>query len=78
MTWRHGSRAASWAPRSWPTLLPRSARRTFREAVGDVDDDTWARSEGWALLLAMVYLANSADHPLLARVGEQVLADLLA
>ena len=59
-------------------LLPDEARATFRSAAGDVDDDTWARARAWALSLALAYLANSADNPTFARLGEQVLAAALA
>jgi aminoglycoside phosphotransferase (APT) family kinase protein len=70
-----GDRATDLAG-AW-SLLPASARATFRAEAGEVDDATWARAEGWALLFAMAYLANSADHPLLARVGRTMLVDLL-
>jgi hypothetical protein len=59
-------------------LFPREARPTFRAAAGNIDDDTWARARGWALSLALAYLASSADNPMFARLGEQVLAAALA
>ncbi len=34
-------------------LLDREGRHAFRAAL-DIDDATWARSRGWALLIAMI------------------------
>lgn len=59
-------------------LFPSEARPTFRAAAGDIDDDTWARACAWALSLALAYLASSADNPMFARLGERVLAEVLA
>jgi aminoglycoside phosphotransferase (APT) family kinase protein len=59
-------------------LFPTGARSTFRSAAGNIDEDTWARARGWALSLALAYLASSADNPMFARLGEQVLAEVLA
>ena len=53
-------------------------RAVFRNAAGGVDDHTWRRSRGWALALALAYLANSADNPLLARIGERTITAVLA
>lgn len=58
-------------------LFPPEVRPMFREAVGGVDDDTWQRAEGWALAMAVTYLANSADHPVIAGIGRRTLAALL-
>ncbi|MEY2447646.1 MAG: hypothetical protein QOH79_1122 [Acidimicrobiaceae bacterium] len=58
-------------------LLPVEARPAFRAAAGAIDDDTWARSRGWALSLGLAYLANSADNPMFARLGEGVLHQVL-
>jgi aminoglycoside phosphotransferase (APT) family kinase protein len=57
-------------------LFPPAARAVFRDAAGDVDDDTWDRAEGWALLMALAYLANSADNPLITAIGHRTLAAL--
>jgi aminoglycoside phosphotransferase (APT) family kinase protein len=59
-------------------LFPVEARPTFRAAAGNVDDDTWTRARGWALSLALAYLANSANNPMFARLGERVLDAVLA
>jgi len=58
-------------------MFTADTRSVFREAAGAVDDDTWLRARGWALALALAYLANSADVPLLARVGQRTIAAVL-
>jgi aminoglycoside phosphotransferase (APT) family kinase protein len=58
-------------------LLPAGVRTAFRAAAGDIDDDTWTRARGWALSLALAYMANSADNPVFAHLGEQVLTAAL-
>jgi aminoglycoside phosphotransferase (APT) family kinase protein len=55
-------------------LLPPSARAALRSAAGDVDDDTWQRARGWALLFGVVISANSADNPAFAQLGARILA----
>jgi aminoglycoside phosphotransferase (APT) family kinase protein len=62
---------------AWMMFPPRE-RDVFRDAAGVVDDHTWRRARGWALALALAYLANSADNPLLARIGERTIAAVLA
>ena len=59
-------------------LLPLDAHATFRAAAGDVDDGTWRRARAWALALAIVCLASSADNPTVAAVGRRGLAGVLA
>ena len=56
-------------------LLPSELRPVFRDAVG-ADDDTWRRAEGWALAMAVAYLANSADNPLISGLGRRTLQNL--
>jgi aminoglycoside phosphotransferase (APT) family kinase protein len=53
-------------------------RETFREACGAPDDNTWRRARGWALNLALAYLAHSADNPLMAGIGRRTLEAVLA
>jgi aminoglycoside phosphotransferase (APT) family kinase protein len=60
------------------SLLPRTEHATFREAVGAVDDDTWARARGWALTHAVACLASSADNPTIAGFSRRGLAAVLA
>ena len=57
-------------------LFPPLLRPTFRETVGGIDDDTWLRAEGWALLMSIAYLANSADNPLMTSIGRTALDEL--
>ncbi len=59
-------------------VFPSQARSAFRAAAGDVDDNTWRRAEGWALALSLAYIANSSDHPAIARIGERTLAAVLS
>jgi aminoglycoside phosphotransferase (APT) family kinase protein len=62
---------------AWMLFHP-AARIAFRDACGEVDDDTWARAQGWALHLALAFLANSADNPIMAAIGRRTLAAVLA
>jgi aminoglycoside phosphotransferase (APT) family kinase protein len=41
-------------------------------------DNTWARARGWALNMALVFLAWSADNPQLHAVGQRTLTAVLA
>jgi len=54
-------------------MFPAEARPVFRTAAGNHDDATWARARAWALSLALAYLARSADNPMFARLGADVL-----
>ena len=53
-------------------------RTAFRAAAGDPDDDTWARARGWAISLAVAYIANSADNPLIAGIGTRTVERVLS
>ena len=59
-------------------LFPPDSRARFRAAAGAVDDDTWARARGWALTLAVTYLAASADDAVIGREARQTIAAVLA
>lgn len=64
-------------------LLPRSSHEAFRAAYaaagrGPIGDALWARGRGWALRLALVFLAWSADNPRLHAVGRRTLDAVLA
>jgi aminoglycoside phosphotransferase (APT) family kinase protein len=59
------------------TLLPGPARRVFKNAA-HVDDDTWARGEGWGLSWSIAVLANSANNPAYADLGRRTLDAVLA
>jgi aminoglycoside phosphotransferase (APT) family kinase protein len=58
-------------------LLPAGARDAFRTAYGRGDDHLWARARGWALALALAFLAHSADNPLLAGIGRRTIDAVL-
>lgn len=56
-------------------LLPQQDRSTFwsayrTNAVHDVDVDLKARARGWALTLATVFLARSANNPIMHQIGK--------
>jgi aminoglycoside phosphotransferase (APT) family kinase protein len=64
-------------------LLPAACHGDFRAAYiaaghGTPADALWARGRGWALYLALVLLAWSADNPRLHDVGRRTLAAVLA
>ncbi len=43
-----------------------------------VDDATWVRARGWALVMATAYLAHSDDDPAFAVLGREAMARVLA
>ena len=64
-------------------LLPAAVHGDFRAAYhaagqGPLTDAVWARGRGWALNLAIVLLAWSADNPQLHAVGRRTLGAVLA
>jgi aminoglycoside phosphotransferase (APT) family kinase protein len=63
-------------------LLPAACHPAFRDAYRaaarhPAGDDMWARARGWALALSLVFLAHSADNPLLAEVGRRAMTAVL-
>jgi len=58
------------------TYLSADSRAAFRSAVA-VDDATWSRGRGWALLFGLRAAAYSADNPVLADIGWRTLAAVL-
>jgi aminoglycoside phosphotransferase (APT) family kinase protein len=53
-------------------LFPEAAHReVFWDAYGQAGADTMTRARGWALSLSVVFLAHSADNPLMASIGER-------
>jgi aminoglycoside phosphotransferase (APT) family kinase protein len=59
-------------------LLPASARRTFRDALG-VDDDTWRRGRGWALSISLIQLPYYQHTNVgLAANSRHVIGEILA
>lgn len=57
-------------------LFDADHRQELFDRVG-VDKATRVRARGWAIHLSLAYLANSADHPLLAGVGRSMLAAVI-
>jgi aminoglycoside phosphotransferase (APT) family kinase protein len=54
------------------SVIPAVARDTFWAAYGDqADDATRGRAKGWAVAFAAVYLAHSADNPLMTELGRR-------
>jgi hypothetical protein len=58
-------------------LLPPDSHQAFRAAYGGADEDRWRRARGWALCLAVMFLAHSADNSQLHRIGRRTLAAVL-
>jgi len=62
-------------------LLPAEHHGAFLDAYtaggGTAGEGGWTRARGWALALALVYLAFSVDNPLLAAVGERTIGAVL-
>ena len=52
---------------AWLTF-DEDGRAEFRSGL-DYDEDTWRRAQGWALLLAGAFLANSHDSPAMLEIG---------
>ncbi len=63
-------------------LFDSEDRALFREIANStervIDDPTWERARGWALSIALMVLANSADNPLLHSLGEITLEAVLS
>jgi aminoglycoside phosphotransferase (APT) family kinase protein len=57
-------------------LLPESARRVLRGTAG-VDDATWARGRAWALHVGLLMRSLSANQPVLARLGQHTIDEVL-
>ena len=64
------------------TVLPSSARATFREATREmgkaIDEDTWTRARGWALLFGLIFLSSSRDDEVMRAMGRRTLDSVLA
>ncbi|GIT78988.1 phosphotransferase [Leifsonia sp. LS1] len=53
------------------------ARAVFRETLdGSVDEATWRRARGWAVIMGTALAANSDDSPRMASLGRHALAQL--
>lgn len=60
----------------WSFLDP-DHRTTFWHAYGEVGDALRMRARGWVVSLGTAYVANSADNPIMAQIGERSLAAVL-
>ena len=63
-------------------LLPAECHDGFRTAYADAGhgrfgEPLWIRARGWALNLAVVFLAHSADNPQLGQIGRRTLDAVL-
>ena len=64
-------------------LLPAECHDAFRDAYRAAGQhsagaDMWARARGWALALSLAFLANSADNPMIAGIGQRTLSAVRA
>lgn len=63
-------------------LLPSAAGTAFRESVRElghpIDEDTWLRARGWALLFGLIFLASSRDDDVMRAMGRRTLDSVLA
>ena len=66
-----GSHAIFWS------AYQAASGRTGRRADGPAGDALRARARGWALNLAVVFLAHSEDNPVLRQVGRRTLSAVL-
>jgi aminoglycoside phosphotransferase (APT) family kinase protein len=63
-------------------MLPAGCHGAFQHAYDAAGgrpsgDPVWARARGWALVLALVFLAHSADNPRQHAIGKRTMAALL-
>jgi aminoglycoside phosphotransferase (APT) family kinase protein len=59
-------------------LLPLTHHEAFWDAYGEADGALRARARGWALCLGMVFMAFSADNPVMLAIGERTVRRVLA
>jgi hypothetical protein len=43
-----------------------------------IDDDTWTRARGWALLFGLIFLSSSRDDEVMRAMGRRTLDRVLA
>jgi aminoglycoside phosphotransferase (APT) family kinase protein len=58
-------------------LFPADARAILRAHAGPIDDHTWARARGWALLLGVAFIQGSADNAVMGAIGDQTIEAVL-
>lgn len=61
---------------AWMLFGP-ADRELLMASYGKADEECWARAKGWALALALAYLANSADNPVMHAIGEKTSSEVL-
>jgi aminoglycoside phosphotransferase (APT) family kinase protein len=64
-------------------LLPAEHHGAFQDAyraasVYAAGGELWVRARGWALALSLVFLAHSADNPLISEIGRHTVGAVLA
>jgi aminoglycoside phosphotransferase (APT) family kinase protein len=60
------------------SVIPAAQRGEFWDAYGSWGDEaTRRRAKGWAMAFSVVYLAHSADNPLMERIGHRTYAAVL-
>jgi len=57
-------------------LFEAPERLVLRRAVA-ADDATWARAQGWALVLSLVFAAHGDDDPVMAEIGRAAMIRIL-
>ena len=60
------------------SLLKSHSRRSFRENLENIDDNTWERGRGWALSIALIilpYYKNS--NPILATLARRIIENVM-
>lgn len=65
---------------AWMTFdaASRAELRATVTALTGTDADTWRRARGWALSFATMFLAHGDDEPVMRRIGEHTLREVLA
>ncbi len=61
---------------AWMALSAHARNRFRSNTPLAIDDSTWKRGRGWALSLALAYLAHSLDHPGMAGIGVSTLREV--
>lgn len=58
-------------------IFPQHLRARFFDAYGDPDPPTLERARGWAVVLGLAFLANSADNDTMLAIGRSTMGRLL-
>jgi len=68
--------AVAWMMFAEPERRRMRARYDLSSRIKDLAA-LWQRAEGWALVLSLAFLANSADNPLIFGIGQRTLEAVL-